>query len=92
MNGFENIYFQAPRFLYFGAPVLIGWTVGIVAARQRVRAVWLSVGLVLIALAAATNQVDASRIEVPCGLEHISMGMVLGISVASMDARPFANP
>jgi hypothetical protein len=71
--GLENIYFQAARFLYFGAPVLIGWAVGVIAARQRAKAGWLSVGLVLTALVAATNQVHASRTEVSRGLGHISM-------------------
>jgi hypothetical protein len=71
--GLENIYFQAARLLYFGAPVLIGWAAGVVAARQRAKAGWLSVGLVLIALVAATNQVHASRTEVSRGLGHISM-------------------
>jgi hypothetical protein len=71
--GLENIYFQAGRFLYFGAPVLIGWAVGVVAARQRAKAGWLSVGLVLVALVAATNQIHASRTEVSRGLGHISM-------------------
>jgi hypothetical protein len=72
-HGLQNIYFQAARFLYFGAPVIVGWAVGIVAARQRAKAVWLGVGLVLIALAAATNQVHASRTEVSRGFGHISM-------------------
>lgn len=87
--GFENIYFQAARFLFFGAPVLIGWAVGVAAARQRVKAVWPSVGLVLIALLAAINQVHASRTEVPRGLGHISMGIALGTSVASICGELF---
>ena len=84
MNGFENIYFQAARFLYLGAPVVISWAVGVAAARQRAKAGWLSVGLVLIAMAAASNQVHASRIEVPHGLGHISMTFGLGTSVSSI--------
>jgi hypothetical protein len=73
MYGLQNLYFQVDRFLYFGAPILIGWAVGIAAAGQRAKAAWLSVGLVLIALVAATNQVHASRTEVSHGLGHISM-------------------
>lgn len=73
IHGLENIYFQSARFLYFAAPVLIGWAAGVVAARQRAKAGWLSVGLVLIALVAASNQVHASRTEVSRGLGHISM-------------------
>ncbi len=87
--GFENIYFQAARFLFFGAPVLIGWAVGVAAARQRLKAVWPSIGLVLIAVLAATNQVHASRTEVPRGLGHISMDIALGTSVASICGELF---
>ena len=89
MFGFENIYFQAVRFLYFGAPVLIGWGAGIAAARQRAKAVWLSAGLALIALAAAMNRVHASRTEVPHGFGHIRMGIAFGTSVASIADRLF---
>jgi len=61
MHGFENIYFQAVSFFYFGAPILIGWAIGVVTARQRAKAVWPSIGLVLIAFAAVLNQVHANR-------------------------------
>jgi len=85
--GFVNIYFQAARLLFFGAPVLIGWAVGVVAARQRAKAGWLSVGLVLTALVAATNQVHASRTEVSRGLEHISMHFGVGTSFQAIRDR-----
>ena len=85
--GVENIYFQAARFLYFGAPVLIGWAVGVVAARQKAKASWLSVGLVLVALVAATNQVHASRTEVSHGLGHISMTFGAWTSFQTMRDR-----
>ena len=84
VHGLENLYFQAARFLYFGAPVLVAWVVGVAAARQRVKAVWLSAGLVVIALLAASSQVHAGRTEVPRGLGHISMGIAFGTSVASV--------
>ena len=71
--GFANIYFQAGKFYYFSAPVLIGWAIGLIAARQRLKAVWPIVGLVLIAFMGATNQVYAGRTTVPRGLGHISM-------------------
>jgi hypothetical protein len=85
--GLENIYFQAARFLFFGAPILIGWASGVVAARQRAKAGWLSVGLVLIALLAATNQVHASRTEVTRGLGHIGMNFDVGTSFQTIRDR-----
>lgn len=71
--GLENIYFQAGKFYYFGAPVLVGWAIGILAVRQRLRMVWPIVGLVLIAGMGATTQIHAGRTAVPNGPAHISM-------------------
>src|SRR5438552_686023 len=81
MYGFANIYFQAGKLYYFGAPVLVGWGIGLIAARQRLKAVWLTVGLVLIAWMGATSRIHASRTAVPGGLGHISMNFfTLGAS------------
>jgi hypothetical protein len=74
-------YFQVGRFLYFTAPILVGWGIGLVAARQRLKAVWPAVGLVLIALIGGTAQVHASRTAVPGGLGHIRMDFAMGPSV-----------
>lgn len=82
--GFGNIYFQADKLFYFGAPVLIGWAIGLVAARQRVKVVWPSVGWFLIILMGATNRVHASRTAIPRGLGHISMDFALGTSVPAV--------
>jgi hypothetical protein len=79
--GFANLYFQAGKALYFAAPILIGWGIGLIAARQRFNAVWPIVGLVLIALMGGTAQVQASRTAVPGGLGHIRMNFALGTSV-----------
>ena len=68
-----NMYFQAGKFYYYSAPVLVGWAIGIVAARQRLMAVWPTVGLVLMAWMGATARIQASRTAVPRGLGHISM-------------------
>jgi hypothetical protein len=46
----EFFYFNVGRSLYFGAPILVGWGIGLIAIRQRSKAVWPTVGLVLIAL------------------------------------------
>lgn len=79
--GFENVYFQLDRALYFGAPILIGWGVGFLAARQRLVAIWPVAGLALIAWMGGTAQVYASRTAVPGGLGHIWMSFALGPSV-----------
>lgn len=70
---FANIYFQAGKFYYFTAPVLVGWGMELIAARQRLKAGWPAVGLVLIAWMGAAARIQASRTAVPGGLGHISM-------------------
>jgi hypothetical protein len=71
--GLENIYFQAGKFYYFGAPVLVGWGIGLIAARQRIKAVWPAVGLALIAWMGGTAQIQASRTGGADGCRHISL-------------------
>lgn len=71
--GFENLSFQLGKFYYFGAPILVGWGIGFVAARQRMKAIWPTLGLLLVAMMGGTAQIHASRKVVPAGLGHIRM-------------------
>ena len=70
---FQNIYFQIGRFIYFTSPVLIGWVIGLVAARQRLSMAWPALSLVLIACIGGTGQIQASRTAVAGGFGHIGM-------------------
>jgi hypothetical protein len=79
IDGFAIFYFGVGRLVYYCAPILIGW--GLIAARQRFKTVWPTVGLVLIALIGGTAQVHASRPAVPGGVGHISMDFALEPSV-----------
>jgi hypothetical protein len=78
MDGFANLYFQADRALFFGAPILIGWGIGLIAVRQKLTVVWPAAGLVLIGLIAGTTGVQASRTAVPGGFGHIGVNLTLG--------------
>jgi hypothetical protein len=69
----QNLSFQFGKFYYFGAPILVGWAIGLIAARQRMKAIWPTVSLVLIALMGGTAEIHASRSSVPSGLGHIRM-------------------
>ncbi len=80
IDGFAIFYFQVGRLLYFSAPILIGWAIGLVAGRQRLKAVWPAVGWVLIALIGGTAQIHASRTAVTGGIGHIRMDFALGPS------------
>ena len=86
IKGFAIFYFGVGRLLYFTAPILIGWGIGIIAARQRLKAVWPTVGSVLIALIGGTAQVHASRLG---GVGHISMDFALGPSVQAISYSLF---
>jgi hypothetical protein len=81
IDGFAVFYFGVGRLLYYGAPILIGWGIGFIAARQRFKAIWPTVGLVLTALIGGTSQVHASPPAVPGGVGHISMELALRPSV-----------
>lgn len=69
----QNLCFQFGKFYYLGAPILVGWGIGMIAARQRMKAVWPIVAFVLIALMGGTAEIHASRSRVPAGLGHIRM-------------------
>lgn len=88
IDGFAIFYFGVGRLVYYGAPILIGWVFGLIAARQRIKAVWPIVGLGLIALISTTAQVQASR-PVPGGVGHIGMGIALGHSVQGISSGLF---
>ncbi len=82
--GSVNIYFQLGRMIYFFAPFVIGWAIGLLAIRQRLKAVWPSIGLVLLAYFAGTAHVHANRKEVLNGVGHISIGFGFGPSGQSI--------
>ncbi len=46
---FANLYFQFGKYFYGSAPILVGWLIAIVAARQTVKVVWPWLGFLLIA-------------------------------------------
>jgi hypothetical protein len=78
VEGLAIPYFGLGKTIFFGAPVLIGWCVGLIAVRQRVGVFWPTVGLILVSFVGGTARVHASP---PTGLEaagHVSMGLSLG--------------
>jgi hypothetical protein len=84
MYGFANLYFQFGKLYYFSAPILVGWGIELIAFRQRAKAVWPVIGLVLIAWMGAAARIQAGRTAVPGGLGHIRMDFALGPSVQSL--------
>ena len=84
VSGFANLYFQAGKAIYFGAPLFVGWGIGLIAVRQRLKALWPMVGLVLIAWMGGTSQVQASRTAVLGGVGHIRMRFAMETSVQGL--------
>lgn len=90
-NALQNLYFQFGKFYYFGAPILVGWVIGVIAARQRVKALWPTVGLAFIALMGGTAEIQASRSRAPPGWD-ISAWIFSWISSPSaLLLRPFTR-
>src|ERR1035438_8582319 len=103
IGGFAILYFDVGRLLFYSAPFLVGWGIGYVAARQRLKAVWPMAGLALIAWMGATAQIQASRRAVPGGLGHIRMnfftlapssqaiseGLLRALAILSLSALPY---
>jgi uncharacterized protein (TIGR03435 family) len=83
IDGLAIPYFNTGRLIYYGAPIFIGWGIGFIAARQRLKAAWLFAGLIPTALLAVTAQVHAGRTEVPVGIGHISLRFALGAAAQS---------
>lgn len=83
-DGFVNLYFQFGRMIYYFAPFVIGWAIGLLAIRQRLKSVWPVIGLVLLAYLGATAHVHANRKEVLNGVGHISMGFAFASSGQSI--------
>ncbi|HEY7335530.1 MAG TPA: permease prefix domain 1-containing protein [Bryobacteraceae bacterium] len=61
LDGLANFYFQAGKFYYYCAPLLVGWGIALVAGRQRLKALWPLAGLALVAWMGGTAQIQTSR-------------------------------
>jgi hypothetical protein len=78
VQGLAGLYFGVGRMLYFAAPVLVGWWIGVVAARQRMRVPWLLVGWALVAWCGGMAQVGAHRTTGT--VSHWPISMVVGFA------------
>lgn len=81
IDGLAVFYFGVGRLIFFGAPILVGWGIGIITIRQRLKPIWPAVGLILIALVGGMLKVGVMRPTVPGGVGHIYMGFRYGSPV-----------
>jgi hypothetical protein len=90
VRGLASYYFGVGRLLYFTAPLLIGWVVGLTAIRQRLESLWPVVGCGLIAWLGSAVQIHAGRSAVPSGLGHISMDLAVKASLQNTENLIYA--
>jgi hypothetical protein len=88
IDGFAIYYFGIGRMTYFTAPVLIGWGMGLVAMRQRVKAIWPVAGLVLIAWMGGAARVHANP-SVSGGAGDVSMSFAFAHSLQGISDSLF---
>jgi hypothetical protein len=82
LNGLREVfYFGIGRLIFLGAPILVGWGIGLIAARQRLSAVWPAAALILVAWIGGTAKVHVSPPSVAAGAGHISMGFTLAPAI-----------
>jgi hypothetical protein len=77
VDGLPALYFGVGRSIFLSAPLFLGWAIGVVAARQRLRVEWPLVGLLLLALIGGTAQVHTSAQAVAGAARHVSLGFTL---------------
>jgi hypothetical protein len=73
LHGLAIVYFGVGKLLYFSAPVLVGWGIGIIAARQRFAVVWPAVGMLAAAWLGGSARIHASRPLIPGTGGNIAM-------------------
>ena len=73
IHGLAILYFGIGRWIYYDAPILVGWVIAIAAARQRSKSLWPAVGLIPIAWMGSAAQVHATRAVLPAAIGHVSM-------------------
>lgn len=73
-RGLSVLYFAVGKFDYFFAPVVIGWGIGLLAARQRSMPIWPVLGLILNALIASAVQFHVARPHLPGADGQVSVG------------------
>jgi len=82
VEGLAVPYFGIGRLIYYGAPVFVGWGLGVIAARQRMKAMWPVAGIVLACVAGAMAQVRVGAAgSVGLAIAPVSVTYLAGLMV-----------
>lgn len=66
LHGFSIVYFGVGRMLYYWSPLLAGWSMILLAGRQRMRSVWpVILGSLAVAVLGAMGSVDVRQPTIP---------------------------
>ena len=85
VEGLAVPYFGLGRMLYYGAPLFVGWGLGVIAVRQRMAMVWPIVGIVVVCLAGAMAQVRVGAVSsVGLAIAPVSVTYFAGLVVLSV--------
>ena len=87
LHGIEIVYFGLGKLLYRGGPLLVGWGVVALAARQRRPFLWPAAGLLLVALIGGAAQVHAIAASVPGTAGQVHLGLTWGATTEEMARR-----
>lgn len=80
IDGWAIPYFGIGRMLYWGGPLVVGWCIALVAARQRLRVKWPLLGMGVVALIGCLVQVHARRPDATGAWGQVSLGLAVGRS------------
>ena len=89
LDRWAAVYFGVGRLLYFGGPIFIGWLMGLVAARQRMNALWPTVGVAVIGLIGALAQVHANQPPAPGLAGHVGLDFAAVSSIQDISTVAF---
>ena len=84
LEGLAVPYFGMGRLIYYGAPVFVGWGLGVIAARQRTKAAWPVAGIVLACFSGAMAQVRVGAAgSVGLAIAPVSVTYLAGLMVVA---------
>lgn len=86
IHGRSIVYFYMGTAIYLCAPILIAWTIGLIAVRQRSNIIWPAIGLIFVSLSGGTGQARPAFDGVALNLPPL--GHFYGLLIFSLAALP----
>lgn len=84
IGGWAIPYFGVGRMLYWAGPVLVGWLIAVLAARQRMCLIWPAVGMAAAALIASMVQVHTQSPAAGSAWGQVSLRLAAGATLGEI--------